>query len=851
MAIRALLTLLFISLSWTVSVGTARAQGPLTNGQNHVGTIATPGQLHEWTFTAAQGDYITVSIAEVFLGETDPGFNPWIRLRGPNAAELASDQGTLAAQVNLPAPLSGTYTVVVGSFTVAATGAYRLTLARTPGEFVVPPGDEGGPLTNGANHPGVVPRGDVDLWTFTAAQGDYITASIGEVFPGETDPGFNPWIRLRGPNGSQLVSDQGTLAAQVNQVAPLSGTYTVVVSSFTLNAETGNYLLRLAHTPAPFVVPPGDQGGALENGANHLGVIARGDLDIWSFTAGQGDAISVSIAEFLPTEVDPGFNPWIRLRGPNGAQLAADQGTLAASINVTAPLSGTYTVVVGSFTIQAPTGDYTLRLARTPGTFVVPPGDQGGPIANAVAQQGTIPLGDLDLWTFSAAQGAALSVSIGEIVVGEVDPGFNPWIRLRGPTGTQLGADQGTTAGQINVVAPVTGLYTVVVASFTANLDPGTYQLTVTGASTPPPPPTGVNDAYAANAGATLVVPPPGVLANDTGAGPLSAVLVSTTSQGALAFNAGGGFSYTPAPGFTGADTFTYQPVGAGGPGTTATVTITVSVATTALPPTGLHVHTIAGNVVTLRWTPPAAGLPPTGYVLEGGVAPGQVLASVPTGSTAPLFTFTAPNGSFFVRMHTVAGASRSGPSNEIRLFVNVAVAPSAPTHLLGLANGSALTLAWRNTYEGGAPTAVRLDVSGAVNLSVPLGITESFTFGGVPPGTYTFVVRTVNAAGASAPSAPVTLTFPSACQGAPLPPANYLATRTGNTIRLLWDPADSGPAPALFQLDVTGAVTATVPIAARSLAAAVPPGSYNIAVRAVNACGASAPTAVQTVVVP
>ena len=44
----------------------------------------------------------------------------------------------------------------------------------------------------------------------------------------------------------------------------------------------------------------------------------------------------------------------------------------------------------------------------------------------------------------------------------------------------------------------------------------------------------------------------------------------------------------------------------------------------------------IAGNVVTLRWTPPATGATPTGYQLEGGVNPGEVLASIPTGSAAP-----------------------------------------------------------------------------------------------------------------------------------------------------------------------------------------------------------------------
>jgi Bacterial Ig domain len=843
-----ILPFVVVALAWSEAV--VLAQGSLVNGENHSGSIGVLGELDEWTFTAAQGDAISISIGEVFTSEVDPGFNPWIRLRDPNGTQLGSIQAALATRLDLTAPLSGTYTVVVASFTVA-TGNYRLTLAHTPGDFVVPVGDEGGPMTNGANHPGVIHLGDLDQWTFSAAQGDRISVSIGEVFPGETDPGFNPWIRLRGPNGTELGSIQAALATRLDVTAPLSGTYTVVVASFTV-APTGNYLLTLAKSPGAFVVPDGDEGGPMTNGANHPGVIHLGDLDQWTFDAAQGDAISVSIGEVFPGETDPGFNPWIRLRGPDGTELGSIQAALATHIDITAPLTGSYTVVVASFTV-APTGNYRLTLAKTPGAFVVPEGDEGGPMSNAVAHPGVVHLGDLDQWTFTAAQGASLTISIGEVIPGETDPGFNPWIRLRGPNGAQLGSIQAALATQINVNAPLTGLYTVVVASFTVNSDPGLYQLTVLGVIPPPPPPTTVNDAFATNIGTALVIPPPGVLANDNsnGGGPLSAQLVTNVGNGVLAFDASGSFTYTPNAGFSGADSFTYRAANAGGPGNLATVTITVAEPTTAMPPMGLYAASVGGNVVTLRWTRPSAGLPPTGYVLEGGVTPGQVLASVPTGSAYPIFTFTAPSGAFFVRIHTLSGANRSGASNEIRIFVNVPAAPSAPADLLGLVNGSSLSLAWRNTFGGGAPTSLVLNVSGSIVASIPLGLTETFSFAGVPPGTYTFALRAVNAAGMSAPSAPVTLTFPFPCSGPPLTPSGFLAYRIGNTISVIWDPATTGPAPTLFRLNVTGSFVVSVPTPSRSLSGGVGPGTYNLSVVALNPCGPSAPTELQTVIVP
>ena len=81
--------------------------------------------------------------------------------------------------------------------------------------------------------------------------------------------------------------------------------------------------------------------------------------------------------------------------------------------------------------------------------------------------------------------------------------------------------------------------------------------------------------------------------------------------------------------------------------------------------------------------------------------------------------------------MHTISGASRSLASNEIRIFVNVPQPPSAPTNLLGTVNGDFIALAWKNTFAGGAPANVVLDVSGALATAIPLGATDAFTFAG------------------------------------------------------------------------------------------------------------------------
>ena len=164
---------------------------------------------------------------------------------------------------------------------------------------------------------------------------------------------------------------------------------------------------------------------------------------------------------------------------------------------------------------------------------------------------------------------------------------------------------------------------------------------------------------------------------------------------------------------------------------------------------------------------------------------------------------------------------------------------------------GNTLHLAWTNTFGGGAPTNVILDVSGAATGSAPVGPVETFGVAGVPPGTYTITARATNAAGRSAASNPVTLTFPAGCSGAAQTAANFVAYNAGATLFLAWDTAASGPAPTGYVLNVTGAFVGAVPTALRALSAPVPAGTYTFSVVATNACGSSAPTAVRTVTMP
>ena len=164
---------------------------------------------------------------------------------------------------------------------------------------------------------------------------------------------------------------------------------------------------------------------------------------------------------------------------------------------------------------------------------------------------------------------------------------------------------------------------------------------------------------------------------------------------------------------------------------------------------------------------------------------------------------------------------------------------------------GDALTLAWTPTFTGGEPLSIAIDVTGSAALSIPLGNVDTFSFAGVPGGTYTFAVRQVNAGGSSSASTPVTLTFPAGCTGVAQPPTNFVAYKSAGTLYLLWDPPATGPAPSGYVLNVTGSFVGGLAMAGRSFTIGAPPGTYNLSLVSTNACGTGLATAPQTVSFP
>ncbi|PYI87001.1 MAG: hypothetical protein DME26_07655, partial [Verrucomicrobia bacterium] len=308
----------------------------------------------------------------------------------------------------------------------------------------------------------------------TASVGENIVVRMGET----TTTALTPELRLYSPNGILLSSSSGQAATEVTAQATNNGTFLVVASDLSSGfSGTGNYRLSLAKTGSGLTISSNDEGGALTNGVTYLATIDTGDIDAWTFTANAGENIVVRMGELTAS-----LTPHLRLYGPSGALLDSGTGQAATEVTARATNSGTFLVIAGDFSAgYSGTGNYRLTLAKTGSAVGVSPGDEGGSLNGTATYDGTVDVGDLDVWRFTACANDNLVLRMDELIAGS---SLTPQLRLYGRDGTLLNTISGASTAEISLRAPLSGNYTVVAGDFSSGYaGSGTYRLTVNGLS--------------------------------------------------------------------------------------------------------------------------------------------------------------------------------------------------------------------------------------------------------------------------------------------------------------------------------------------------------------------------------
>ena len=271
-----------------------------------------------------------------------------------------------------------------------------------------------------------------------------------------------------------------------------------------------------------------------------------------------------------------------------------------------------------------------------------------------------------------------------------------------------------------------------------------------------------------------------------------------------------------------------------------------------ALPPTEVGVAAIAGSRVVLRWQAPSGGAEPTGYRLDWRGCPGDSAGAIDLPPSPTAFAIDVPPGRYAFSMRTLSEDGPSSPSASVPLSTDMADAPSPPADLRAGVHGDRVLLQWAPTFAGGPAThtAVAIETSEGGGVSFVASGT-ALELAAVPNGDYRVSVQSVGPDRTSGFAGSVRFTVPDVCQ--PLaPPTRFVAFVSAGRLGALWEPAPQGGIPAAYEVVVSRPFSTTVSVGLQRVhEVPMPPGVYRLQVRAMNACGASALTPPQTVVVP
>lgn len=179
--------------------------------------------------------------------------------------------------------------------------------------------------------------------------------------------------------------------------------------------------------------------------------------------------------------------------------------------------------------------------------------------------------------------------------------------------------------------------------------------------------------------------------------------------------------------------------------------------------------------------------------------------------------------------------------------------APSTPTGLRADVQGSSVSLTWNAPATGGTPIGYEMEAGtqpGLADVGAVATIGTALAFSGVPDGRYYVRVRTTNSGGISAPTADLMLHV--GCAGAPAAPTALNTMVVGRVVGADWT-VEPGTTSTILELGYAPsqtALTARYAAPTAGLSVTAPPATYYVRVRAVNACGQSAPSVERIVVV-
>jgi RHS repeat-associated protein len=541
-------------------------------------SIGTAGENATRTFSAVAGQKATLSVSgnTIASGELD--------VFSPTGSFVDSTflSGATAFVDAFTFPVTGTYSVVVDP-RGQNTGSLTFELDSVPA-------NTGSTAIGSATTVSIGTVGENATRTFTAGAGQKATLTVSgnTIVSGEVD--------VFSPSGSFVASTflSGATAFVDTFTFPVTGTYTVVVDPRGQN--TGSLTFQLSSVP--------DNTGSTAIGSAttvSIGTAGENATRTFAAVAGQKATMTVSGNTIVSGEVD--------VFSPSGSFVASTflSGATAFVDTFTFPVTGTYTVVVDPRVQNTGSLTFELDAVATLQAALVGPDTTGAPGVD----DPTAAIDPADAILLSAPLAspnqASLTINVADLLANDRPGPANESDQTLTVTGIASGPDThgtATLADRAVTYTPDTGYVGSAVITYTA-CDNGTTNgqpdprcadgtLTITVTANQPPTADGLTVVTAEDTATPVTL-----TASDPDGDPLAYDVTSGPSHGTVTGIAPN-LTYTPAPDFSGTDTFTFTANDGYDQSAPATVTITVLEVNDGPTPQPDSVTGAAGHILTI-----------------------------------------------------------------------------------------------------------------------------------------------------------------------------------------------------------------------------------------------------------
>ena len=592
------------------------------------------------------------------------------------ASDSASGQTLTYSATGLPAGLSinSSTGLISGTPTTAGTSSVTVTATDTTGAsgsasftWTINPAPNTVSVTNPGNQTGTVGTAvSLQIQASDSASGQTLTYSATGL-----------------PAGLSINSSTGLISG----TPTTAGTSSVTVTATDTTGASGSASFTWTINPAPNTV-------SVTNPGNQTGTVGTAvSLQIQASDSASGQTLTYS-ATGLP------------------AGLSINSSTGLISGTPTTAGTSSVTVTATDTTGASGSASFTWTINPAPNTVsVTNPGNQTGTVGTAVS---------LQIQASDSASGQTLTYSATGLPAG---------LSINSSTGLISGTP--TTAGTSSV--------TVTATDTTGASGSASFTWTVSAR-----PPTAVNQSYNAVGNTTLAVgttvtgpaatvnASQGLLNGDSGdasCGTLSVTGNTTPAHGTVTVNPDGTFTYLPAAGFTGTDTFQYT-ITCGTSGTTASATVTITVGTVVwyVDDSQAAAGTGESNAPfnTLAAANSAVGANSIVFLYQGNATytggltmkSGDDLWGQPHGLTVGSYDLVAPGGSNPTITNTSSGGDGIDLASDADVE-NVTVSGASGNGISGSGVTGTVTIANSTVTAAGVNNAIITDTSGTLNLTV------------------------------------------------------------------------------------------------------------------------------------